>query len=62
MSDTILYFIFIMSRDERKRVTVRKPLPTGRQAFWLELEGYVKLLRPAFAEAAPRRQANNVTE
>ncbi len=41
---------------------VRKPLPTGRQAFWLELEGYVKLLRPAFAEAAPRRQANNVTE
>jgi len=33
-----------------------------RSPFGLRVKGYVKFLRPAFAEAATRRQANNVTE
>jgi hypothetical protein len=33
-----------------------------RGPFGLGVEGYVKFLKPAFAEAATRRQANNVTE
>jgi hypothetical protein len=32
-----------------------------RGLFRLASEGYVKFLRPAFAEAASRRQANNLT-
>jgi len=33
-----------------------------RSPFGLRVEGYVKFLRSAFAEAATRRQANNITE
>jgi hypothetical protein len=56
------------------KVTVTRPLPTGRQAFGLRLKGYVPVRRsafrhagvnfskPVFAEAATRRQANDVTE
>jgi hypothetical protein len=29
----------------RVKVTARRPLPTGRQAFRLESEGYIKFLR-----------------
>ena len=44
-----------IARGFRLRLRPRGP-------FGLGLEGYVKFLRPAFAEAASRRQANNVTE
>ena len=45
-------------------VKVTATQPTGRQGspFGLGSDGYVKFLRPAFAEAMTRRQMNNVTE
>jgi hypothetical protein len=42
-------------------VTAGRPLPTGRQAFGLELKCCINFLRPAFAGAASRRQASNQT-
>jgi hypothetical protein len=46
----------IHSNDENRasfwvKVTVMKPLPTGRQAFGLRVEGYVKFFK-----------TNNLTE
>jgi hypothetical protein len=31
-------------------VTVKKPLPIGRQAFGLGLEGYIKFLTPTVTD------------